>query len=383
MFECVIAGGGIHGCTVANYLVKKKKMPIDQLCIIDPHPEPLAKWKMLTQRIEMPYLRSPSVHHLDLNPFSLQSFKEKDNNSFYGYYKRPALSLFNDHSESVLDEIEIRKAWKQGSVQNVRRNDFAWEVQLDSGQTINGKNLIIATGMNETLSYPDWAQELVKENPEQAGHVFQNNIPPLKPPIAVIGGGISSAHLIVKLSKKFKGEIYQISRHPYRVHDFDSDPGWLGPKYMNAYQKLTSLIERREAIQNARHKGSLPRELVNRLKWLQKEQAFTFIQDEVLTWHKSSSGFRLKFNKKKEINVQTVLFATGFSSNPMKVEWMKNLIQQENLTCAHCGFPVVSESLEWCEHLFVSGPLAELEIGPSARNISGARKAAERITESI
>ncbi|MGR3765662.1 FAD-dependent oxidoreductase [Rossellomorea sp. NS-SX7] len=383
MFECVIAGGGIHGCTVANYLVKKKKIPIEQLCIIDPHPEPLAKWKMLTHRIEMPYLRSPSVHHLDLNPFSLQSFKEKENNSFYGYYKRPALSLFNDHSESVLNEIEIRKAWRQGSVQNVRRNDFSWEVQLDSGQTINGKKLIIATGMNETLSYPDWGQELVKEYPDQAGHVFQQKIPPLKPPIAVIGGGISSAHLIVKLSKKFNGEIYQISRHPYRVHDFDSDPGWLGPKYLNDYQNITSLTERREVIQKARHKGSLPRELVNRLRWLQKEHAFTFIQDEVQSWEKDSSGIRLKLNATKDINVQTVLFATGFSPEAMRVEWLENLIKQEKLTCANCGFPVVKGNLEWCDHLFVSGPLAELEIGPAARNISGARKAAQRIADSL
>lgn len=41
------------------------------------------------------------------------------------------------------------------------------------------------------------------------------------------------------------------------------------------------------------------------------------------------------------------------------------------------------QSLEWCPHLYVTGPLAELEIGPIARNISGARQAAERIVQSI
>lgn len=383
MFECIIAGGGIHGCTIANYLVKKNNIPINQICVIDPHREPLAKWKLLTQRIEMPYLRSPSVHHLDLHPFSLQSFKEKGSSSFYGYYKRPALDVFNEHCQFVLDEIEIHKAWKQGYVENVSRTNNAWEVQLDSRETIKGKNLIIATGMNNKISYPDWGEELVKEHSQQAGHVFQEKLPLMKPPIAVIGGGISAAHLMVKLSKEFKGELYQISRHPYRIHDFDSDPGWLGPKNMNDYQKLSSYKERRKAIQKARHKGSLPRDLVNRLKWLQKEHAFTFIEDEVHSWEKESDEIKLKLNDAKNIRVQTILFATGFSTETMKVEWLENLIQQEKLACANCGFPVVNENLAWCDHLFVSGPLAELEVGPVSRNISGARKAAQRIANSL
>ncbi|WP_175990415.1 FAD-dependent oxidoreductase [Bacillus sp. Marseille-Q1617] len=383
MFECIIAGGGIHGCTIANYLVKKKKIPVNQICVIDPHREPLAKWKLLTQRIEMPYLRSPAVHHLDLNPFSLHSFKEKNKASFFGYYKRPSLDLFNKHSEHVLEEIEIQKAWKQGYVEKVSRKKRTWEVQLDSGDIIMGRNLIIATGMNNRLSYPGWGEELVKELPNQAGHVFQDKLPFIKAPIAVIGGGISAAHLVVKLSKAFKGGLCQISRHPYRVKDFDSDPGWLGPKNMNAYQKLSSFTERREVIQKARHKGSMPRELVNRLRWLQKEHAFTFIQDEVESWEKDSDGIRLKLMAAKDMTVQTVLFATGFSPDTMRVEWLEDLIKQEKLTCANCGFPVVKENLEWCDHLFVSGPLAELEIGPAARNISGARKAAQRIADSL
>ncbi|XYI00028.1 hypothetical protein ACMHYB_09830 [Sorangium sp. So ce1128] len=49
------------------------------------------------------------------------------------------------------------------------------------------------------------------------------------------------------------------------------------------------------------------------------------------------------------------------------------------LRCAACGYPIVSARLEWGPGLFVSGPLAELELGPTARNIAGARAAAERL----
>ena len=58
---------------------------------------------------------------------------------------------------------------------------------------------------------------------------------------------------------------------------------------------------------------------------------------------------------------------------------LSHLIQAENLPCSECGYPLVSEGLEWAPRLHVMGALAELEIGPIARNISGARHAAERI----
>jgi hypothetical protein len=40
---------------------------------------------------------------------------------------------------------------------------------------------------------------------------------------------------------------------------------------------------------------------------------------------------------------------------------------------------VVSKALRWARGLYVMGPLAELELGPTARNIAGARKAADRL----
>ena len=46
---------------------------------------------------------------------------------------------------------------------------------------------------------------------------------------------------------------------------------------------------------------------------------------------------------------------------------------------------LVDKNLRWGRNgrIFVSGALAELEIGPSSRNIAGARLAAERIVEAF
>ncbi|NMH69069.1 lysine N(6)-hydroxylase/L-ornithine N(5)-oxygenase family protein [Bacillus sp. RO3] len=380
MVEWIIIGGGIHGCTVATYLVQKKKVPIHNICVIDPYPEPLYKWKRLTGLIDMPYLRSPFVHHLDSHPFSLQSFQKEGEGNFYGPYKRPALSLFNQHSDTVLEEIGISEAWIQGKVEEVVKGHAGWKVKTSGMDGIHGKNIVIATGMNNQLAYPKWGSDLVAERPEQAGHLFAESLPEIEPPIVVIGGGISAAHLVIKLSRQFPGGVIQLARHPYRVNDFDSDPGWLGPKYMRGFEKTSRYDERRELINHARHKGSLPSELANKLRNLSRNNTFTFIQDEVQSWHISGDDIILHVRKgKSAVKAKTILFATGFSQEVMKVDWLQKLIQEEKLMCANCGFPVVNKDLSWCNHLFVTGPLAELEIGPVSRNISGARKAAERI----
>jgi thioredoxin reductase len=380
MYEWIIIGGGIHGCTVAAHLVKKKKVSIHKICVIDPYKEPLFKWKRLTGLIDMPYLRSPFVHHLDTDPFSLNSYKKGGEENFYGPYKRPALSLFNQHSYAVLEEIEISKAWFQGKVEHVEKSRNGWGVTTDNLAHFHGKNIVIATGMNNQLAYPSWGSDLVVARPKQVGHLFAESLPITEPPIVLIGGGISAAHMVVKLSKQFPGQVFQIARHPYRVNDFDSDPGWLGPKYMSGFEKLSRYEERRNAIDHARHKGSMPSEIANKLRNLKRKNAFTFIQDEIQSWTVTGDEIILHLTKEKSIvKAKTILFATGFSKEVMKVDWLQKLIQEEKLTCAKCGFPVVKEDLSWCNHLFVTGPLAELEIGPVSRNISGARKAAERI----
>ena len=74
--------------------------------------------------------------------------------------------------------------------------------------------------------------------------------------------------------------------------------------------------------------------------------------------------------------------ATGFNPAPPGFNWLTSIIKSEGLLCAACGYPIVSEkTLEWKDKLFVIGALAELAVGPVSRNISGARRGAERIVQ--
>lgn len=62
---------------------------------------------------------------------------------------------------------------------------------------------------------------------------------------------------------------------------------------------------------------------------------------------------------------------------------MDRAIEDLDLPVAPCGYPIVDAGLRWAPGLHVTGPLADLELGPVARNISGARRAADRLVIAV
>lgn len=387
MHKWIIIGGGIQGMTLANFLRKQKAVTAEEIAIIDPHEEPLADWKRCTETISMPFLRSPFVHHLDVEPFSLTNHAKNspfsEDASFFGRLKRPSLSLFHEHCEHLVREQHIRRSWIQGRVASINRIENGWHVQLEDGTEISGTNIVLAIGAGEQLHWPDWAQQLRADSPGSVYHVFDRELPEFnlsQAPFTVIGGGITAVHLTLKLHKLFPGQVTLMKRHPFRVHDFDSDPGWLGPKYQHAFRKTRSYTRRREMIVRARRKGSIPPDLNVKMR-NQLRQFPGLVADGHVHKADYRHGVTSLYDEHGSLLQQTgtVILATGFQPQLPGREWLSPIIEEQRLPCADCGYPVVSHTLQWGPGLYVMGPLAELEVGPISRNISGAREAASRI----
>ena len=75
--------------------------------------------------------------------------------------------------------------------------------------------------------------------------------------------------------------------------------------------------------------------------------------------------------------------ATGYESLRPGGSMIDELVATESLPCACCGDPIVDSNLCWHPRIYVTGPLAELELGPVSRNIAGARRAGDRIIDAI
>ncbi|MBT2583246.1 FAD/NAD(P)-binding protein [Planococcus sp. ISL-109] len=387
MHTWIIIGGGIQGMTLANFLRKQKGATPEEIAIIDPHAEPLADWKRCTENISMPFLRSPFVHHIDVDPFSLNNHAKQspfnEDASFLGRLKRPSLPLFHEHCDHLIREQEIHRSWIQGRVEAIKRLEDGWHVQLESGTAVSGTNIVLAIGAGEQLHWPQWAVQLQADSQDSVFHVFDRELPEfdaLQAPFTVIGGGITAVHLTLKLQERFPGQVTLMKRHPFRVHDFDSDPGWLGPKYQRTFRKTRSYKSRREMIVRARRKGSIPSDLHAKIRRQLRHFPELVIDGHVHQAVRQNGGTAL-YNEHGQLlqKAGTVILATGFQPQLPGREWLAPIIKELHLPCAECGYPVLTHTLQWGPGLYVMGPLAELEVGPIARNISGAREAASRI----
>ncbi|QPC45690.1 NAD(P)-binding domain-containing protein [Mangrovibacillus cuniculi] len=386
MKEWIIIGGGIQGCTLATYLLEHGCTKVEDMQIIDPYREPLAQWKTYTKRIAMSNLRSPAVHHLAPNPYHITQFAKKNqwNNAFYGYYKKPNLEFFNHHSEDIIEQLQLHLAWKQGRVEDIERHNDQWIVSLESGDKIKAKNVAITAGFTEQLLVPEWAGELKQNYPHLVWHIFEKeewDHAEIGGNVAVIGGGITGAHAAIKWSNLGK-QVTLLIKNPLKIHEFDSDPGWLGPKNMTKYRKIDDYKQRRTLIKQARHKGSLPPNIYQKLMKYVQQGKVTIVEDTIQSAIIKQQQVQLQ-SESNSFQFNQVILATGFTSNIQEINWLQRIIKSEQLTCAHCGFPIVTRDLQWTKGLYVTGALAELEIGPTARNISGARTAAERIVKSV
>ena len=380
--DWLVIGGGIHGVHLAARLLGEGEVHAQALRIVDPGDRLLARWRECTDITGMQFLRSPSVHNLDLDPWSLKEFagqrkKKKRLGLFARPYSRPALSLFNSHCDAVIEQFGLDALHVRARANTCTVDCAGVTVGLSNGETLAARNVVFAIGTSEQPYWPDWAPR----DHERVHHVFAEGFsgwPTKKEAIVLVGGGISAGQIALRLVKE-KHEVHLVSRHALREHQFDSDPGWLGPKFMNGFNREADFDRRRMMITEARHRGSVPPDVRRALKRSINQGQLSWHQDEVAEVQSTDRGVQVQLANGENIDAQRLLLATGFAPVRPGGDLLDSLIKSASLPCASCGYPIVDESLRWHPGIYVSGPLAELELGPTSRNIAGARRAADRL----
>jgi len=383
--DWLIIGGGIHGVHIAARLLGEAEVEPEGLFIVDPGERLLERWRTCTETTGMTHLRSPSVHHLDLSPWDLQQFAGKRKNRKRGLfappYDRPALKLFNSHCDKVIETFKLDERHIQARALTCSVDCDGVGVRLSNGQEISAQNVVLAIGASEQPEWPGWAPR----DDKSVHHVFDlgfDGWPSSKESVVVVGGGISAGQVALRLIKEGH-QVHLVSRHALREHQFDSDPGWLGPKFMTHFEREPDADRRRELIIEARHKGSVPPDVQRALRRAIKKGSLQWHEGEVESLKTGAEGCQMRLTTGTELDVTRVLLATGFASPRPGGALIDQLIASDALPCASCGYPIVDTSLRWHPRVYVSGPLAELELGPASRNIAGARRAGDRLVEVV
>ena len=381
MLDWLIIGGGIHGTTISDFLVTRKGVARDRIRVLDPHAKPLALWKQFTANIGMPYLRSPLVHHIHYDPWSARTFAESQSGrplaGFIPLYERPSLAFFNGFSDLIIERYKLNDLRLQGRATGLTRLENGWRVETGDGG-LDAKRVILAMGATEQPFYPAWTQS----HGGTIQHIFDKDFDRESLPqnVTIIGGGISAAQLTITLVESGH-QVTLLSRHPLRMAHFDSDPCWVTRLCLADFYAEPDFNKRREMIKTARNRGSMPPDVLERLEATAETGNLSLQFGEVIATRTSDKKITLQTADGHSLTTQQVVLATGFTSDRPGGAWLDDAVVQYNFPVADDGYPIVDQSLCWSNGIYVTGALAELEIGPVARNIIGARLAAERIGE--
>mgnify|MGYP000465864017 CR=1 FL=1 len=386
MKEWLIVGGGIHGSYLANLLLDQPGLPAESIDIIDPHDHLLAAWNRMTANCGMQYLRSPATHHIDLPILSIYRFaKTPEGRSFAGFippYNRPALSLFQAHSRHVIAQKGLAERHIQGRALSLHRDGMGYAVETTAG-TLRARRVLLAIGMSEQLCWPAWAQDLRRQG---AGvtHIFDPDFKRHEVPAAgatlVVGGGITAVQTALALAAAPEADVTLVARRPLQESQFDFNPCWIGPKCLRRFYQ-EDYAARRATIDEVRLPGSLPGEVMQAFQAALNLSRLEFRQAGIQKASFDGGTIRLHTDEGPLI-ARRIVLATGFRQERPGGRFVERLIQDFDLPCNPCGYPIVGPDLQWGPNIFVTGPLAELQVGPCARNIVGARNAGRMLLAS-
>ncbi|MEO0459974.1 MAG: FAD/NAD(P)-binding protein [Myxococcota bacterium] len=366
--EWLIVGAGLHGAHFAIRLLARGVAASDIL-LLDPKPI-FHRWRTRTSRLQMSHLRSPSVHHIGVAPFDLEQFagkRRRRSRGFRGPYSRPTLSLFDAHCDRVAHEYALHEMLFRGRATRCEVASSHLVVHCACGTSLRTKNIVLALGVTE----PARPETLPPESCEHARHVFDERSIELPKrsteTVVVVGGGVTGAQLALALVA-CGNRVELFSRHALRVAAFDSDPCWIGPSCMEGFQRERCPNARRTLINEARNRGTMPADVKRALVRAREQGSIEIRAGRPIV--------ATDLDRREH-----VFLATGFSPKRPGGPLVDHLIHKGGLPVAPCGYPLVDAQLRWHPRVFVTGALAELELGPAARNITGARHAAERIVE--
>lgn len=369
MLEWLIIGGGLHGTHLSHVLVNALGYPPDSVCVLDSEPEPLAIWKNRTQACGMTHLRSPQVHHLDFRGPDLRDYARETGraDAFIPPYHRPALDLFNDHAAHIIARGGLRRLRRCDTARRIESGAESYRVVSDH-RTWHTRRVLLALGQPDPIR-PDWGAGLPHvfdtgfERDISAGRYADKHV-------TVVGAGATGAQLAVKLGESAEQVDLVASTGIHRA-DFDSPPCYLGPRCLSAFSRAT-IPRRREILNTVRNIGTVPADVY--------EQIVSSARIRILKGpvHAISDG-ALQLEDGRTMPTDELILATGLERKPPGGALVSAAIDRLALPVSPEGWPLLQTDLQWRDGLFVSGRMSELELGPAAANISGARMAGKRL----
>ncbi|MEM6613744.1 MAG: FAD/NAD(P)-binding protein [Cyanobacteria bacterium P01_C01_bin.72] len=388
--DLAIVGAGVQALTLTTHLLQKSAKHYRKFLVFDPSQTWMSQWQQQFAAQQIPYLRSPAVHHPDPNPHQLRSFAENRHSELFHPYDRPGTKLFNDFCAEVIQRWKLAdKVYPAQVIQIIPikpASGSRFQLVLNTGETIVARRVVLATGSGK-VQLPNWVESITSDYPSdrlchsQRVNLNQLNLTGEK--ILIVGGGLTSGHL-AKGAINLGATVTLMTRKQLQKKIFDADPGWLGPKYLKDFHAETDWDERYQQIQQARNGGSMTPDMMRQLSQADKEgklQIDECCQVSDAQWQDNIWQVLCQNGNKQQFN--RIWLATGTKFDVTEHPLLQKVLEVYPTEIVN-GLPVLDEHLRLPKsNLFIMGGLAALRIGPVARNIGGGKMACQRIVPAI
>ncbi len=403
--DLAIIGAGPHALTLVTHLLQKRQLMRGRFLVFDPSGRWMSRWEHQFAALEIPHLRSPAVHHPDPNAFALRKFAESRPQELFAPYDLPGTRLFEDFCQDIIRRWQLHEQVIPLAVTRIEplRNPTPptaplpargeglgvgsrFRLWLQDGQLIMARRLVLATGSSK-LQMPDWVNEISTAYPQDrichSSSVDLRKMDLAGERVLIVGGGLTSGHLAVGAISR-SAKVHLMIRRQLQEKLFDAEPGWLGPKYLKGFFAESDYEKRLVMIQQARNGGSMTPAIAMQLRRQMRSGNLKIDENCQVTkaeWF--GKNWLVQCSNRSEYECDRIWLSTGSKFDVTTEPLLKEILEAYPIPIVN-GLPVLDTYLRWsgCE-LFIMGGLAALQVGPTARNLSGARMASEKIVPAI
>lgn len=380
--EVCILGAGPHGLAAAVHL--RRARPDLHLVAVDPAGAWMAGWHEQFARAEIESLRSPIVHHPAPDPFELSDYIAQRRLRRSGLaYDQPTTAVFAAFCDDLTAAAGLADPLAT-SADTVRCEGGRVLVATGQGE-IRADHLVVATNPHRR-SVPDWAGPLLGRRADLCTYgsdVDLRTATDLQDRrVVIVGGGLTAAHLAIGAATR-GADVHLVTRRALETRDFDTDPGWLGPRFLTDYGRDRDPVSRLRSARAARGGGTVPPWMRTRLDAVVADGRLHLHEGvEVRAADVGPDGRAvLVLDERTMLRADQVWLATGTTTDIGLAHCLAGLSADADL---HAGLPLTDTSLRLgSQPVHVMGRLATLTLGPAAGNLWGAQRAATRITEAI
>lgn len=366
-----VIGAGPHALTLLGELWRADRSLLEDTLVLDPSGGWLETWCDMFRRLEIQYLRSPIVHHPFPDVHAIHRHEDLCRDDVGpGPYARPSQRIFMTVVHDLLQEMGAAAAVQPNAVVRLEPSERSTVLVLDDGTELRARTVVLATNAHRpvTLRGMEHAQRV-----PDLGDIGDGEH------VVVVGGGLTAAQLVDR-ALEHGARVTMVTRRQLVAREFDVDPGWMGPKHLAGFDRVPDRAERVRRALEARGGGTVPPLVLEDLRSRAGSGAVRLVEGVAAASVSGSDGsWCVDLVDGEQLHADRVVAALGSRLEVRDDPLLGRLVDSGRVR-VDGSVPRLDDALRvFGSQVHVMGRHAIAELGPAAGNLSGARRAAERI----